>query len=181
MKFEELKDKSLAPTLLAGGTWKWRKLESNVATLRRPQTDMPGIPVGDYYPEIHRVNELPQVPILPISYEENSFPHSSFLLRQPSANLPSERPLQPLLWAPSSDTVPSLWYFCVLVCLGVFCHSYIVNETNHCFFRLTRHLTIVHGLICYSIFLGKVKHLLCVTEECVKHMWCPNNDNSDKC
>ncbi|KAM3598054.1 uncharacterized protein V6R79_012859 [Siganus canaliculatus] len=29
---------------------------------------MPGIPVGDYYPEIHRVNEFPQVQ--PISWTE---------------------------------------------------------------------------------------------------------------
>ncbi len=30
-------------------------------------TDVPGIPAGDYYPEIHRVSELPQVLMLPIS------------------------------------------------------------------------------------------------------------------
>lgn len=101
---------------------------------------MPGIPVGDYYPEIHRVNELPQVPMLPIFYAENSFPHPSFLLRQPSANLTSERQLQPLLWAPFSDTIhPGPWYFCVLFFLGG--HSYIVNETSHLLFRLTIHLT----------------------------------------
>lgn len=62
-----------------------------MATVRQPQTDMPGIPVGDYYPEIHRVNELPQVPLLPFFVCGNSFPLQSFILRRPCNLLCSSR------------------------------------------------------------------------------------------
>lgn len=58
--------KSPAPDSVGREPGEWQRLESNMATLCRTQTDMPGIPVGDHYPEIHRATELPQVP-MPIS------------------------------------------------------------------------------------------------------------------
>lgn len=67
VKFEGLKDKSLWHLLCGQRTWEW---QLNVAALSRPQTDVPGIPVGDYYPEILRVSELPQVLMLTISCTE---------------------------------------------------------------------------------------------------------------
>lgn len=75
---------------------------------------MPGIPVGDHYPEIHRVNELPQVTMLPVSRIQIFF---SYI---PPDFAPSERLRQTL---PSDTAHPSLWYISILL----FCYGYTVN------------------------------------------------------
>lgn len=140
VKFEGQKDKSPWHLLIWQGTREWRKLESNVATLRRPQTDMPGIPVGDYYPEIYRVNELPQVPLLPISYTEIVSHHPSAAFGLCKATL--RKTVATSSQAPSLDNV----------------HAGLVRviENDQ---SLVLQAYQAHGLICYSVFLGKLKHM----------------------
>lgn len=82
---------SVSTWLKGSGLWQrprdWRKL----ATRSQTPADMPGIPVGDHYPETHTVGAPPQVPV---SGSETVSPASEFPLRHSSVQtteaLPSD-------------------------------------------------------------------------------------------
>lgn len=115
-KLEGLQMKVLGSCSVGGWTRERQELESSVATLHRPHADMPGIPVGDYYPEIHTANGLPQVPMVPATYTE--------IVPESLSSSPWRRRLQPLLCAPSWNTLhPDLWW-----CSALFFHTLTVNE-----------------------------------------------------
>lgn len=66
---------SVSTWLKGSGLWQrprdWKKL----ATCSQTPTDMPGIPVGDHYPETHTVGAPPQVPV---SGSETVSPRQNF-------------------------------------------------------------------------------------------------------